>query len=284
MQSSWRWPATASGEYHNQPATVKGELSKDLVPERPGKITAREKRLARIWGTAPWLALAGVTIAPPAALMLAYLLSGFSPLFLVLAITSVPFSLIAAMIVALFLLIYRRQWTRKLRDRLASDGITADEVGFFLNELTSGEKRSLRDMEKRQPLLADAYRETLALRLNATRLTASARRNLLQVERRINRARYLNAPDTSVLLDELAGDRARLETLKQEGSSRRAEAEARLQMIEAAASRGASWAETNYMLQRLDEGRKHLPLGLENARAEQQLREEAERELRKELT
>ena len=284
MQSCWRWPATASGEYHNQPATVKGELSKDLVPERPGKITAREKRLARIWGTAPWLALAGVTIAPPAALMLAYLLSGFSPLFLVLAITSVPFSLIAAMIVALFLLIYRRQWTRKLRDRLASDGITADEVGFFLNELTSGEKRSLRDMEKRQPLLADAYRETLALRLNATRLTASARRNLLQVERRINRARYLNAPDTSVLLDELAGDRARLETLKQEGSSRRAEAESRLQMIEAAASRGASWAETNYMLQRLDEGRKHLPLGLENARAEQQLREDAERELRKELT
>ena len=177
MLSCWRWPATASGEYHNQPATVKGELSKDLVPERPGKITAREKRLARIWGTAPWLALAGVTIAPPAALMLAYLLSGFSPLFLVLAITSVPFSLIAAMIVALFLLIYRRQWTRKLRDRLASDGITADEVGFFLNELTSGEKRSLRDMEKQQPLLADAYRETLALRLNATRLTASARRD-----------------------------------------------------------------------------------------------------------
>ena len=55
-------------------------------------------------------------------------------------------------------------------------------------------------------------------------------------------------------------------------------------MIEAAASRGASWAETNYMLQRLDEGRKHLPLGLENARAEQEMLEEAEREFRKELT
>jgi hypothetical protein len=37
------------------------------------------------------------------------------------------------------------------------------------------------------------------------------------------------------------------------------------------------------MLQRLDQGRKHLPLGLENARAEQELREDAERELRKEL-
>ena len=172
---------------------------------------------------------------------------------------------------------------KRVRERLASDGITADEIDWFRSELTSGEKRALRSMEEQQPLLADAYRETLALRLNATRLASRARRELLQVERRINRARYLDAPDTSVLLDELSRDRARLEGLKQEGSSRRAEAEARLQMIEAAASRGASWAETNYMLQRLDEGRKHLPLGLENARAEQQLREDAERELRKEL-
>jgi hypothetical protein len=261
------------------------EISKDVRFELPaGRLTSREKRLARVWATAPWLTLAGVTVAPPAALLLVYLLSGFSPLFLLLAITAAPVSLIMAIVVTLFLLIYRRRWTRQLRDRLASDGITADEVGFFLNELTAGEKRSLREMEKRQPLLADAYRETLALRLNATRLASRARRELLQVERRINRARYLDAPDTSVLLDELSQDRARLESLKQEGSSRRAEAEARLQMIEAAASRGASWAETNYMLQRLDEGRKHLPLGLENARAEQQLREDAQRELRNELT
>ena len=118
---------------------------------------------------------------------------------------------------------------------------------------------------------------------DASRLFANSRRNLLLVERRINRARYLNAPDTAVLIEELGRDRARLEVLKQEAAARRAEAEARLQMIEAAASRGASWAETNYMLQRLDEGRKHLPLGLENARAEQELREDADRELRKEL-
>jgi hypothetical protein len=94
----------------------------------------------------------------------------------------------------------------------------------------------------------------------------------------------LNAPDTAVLLEELARDRTRLDALKQEGASRRAEAEARLQMIEAASSRGASWAETNYMLQRLNEGRKQLPLGLENERVEQQLREDTARELREELT
>ena len=263
---------------------VQEELSIEFAGERSHKLTAREKRAARLWKTAPWLALAGITVTPPLVLLLAYLLSGFSPVFLVLAITSAPFALIAAIIVTLTLLVFRQRWARDFRDRLASDGVTADEVGFFLPELTSGEKRALREMENRQPLLADAYRETLALRLNASRLTASARRDLLQVERRINRARYLNAPDTSVLLEELGQDRVRLEKLKQEGASRRAEAEARLQMIEAAASRGASWAETNFMLQRLDQGRKNLPLGLENARAEQQLREDAERELRKELT
>ena len=266
-------------------ALMADEFSTELaIAPRLGALTTREKRLARLWQTAPWLALVGVTVLPPAALLLAYVLTGFSPLFLVLAITSAPFSLIAAIVVMLVLLLLRRRWARQLRDRLASDGITADEVGFFRSELTSGEKKALREMEKKQPLLADAYRETLALRLNATRLTASARRDLLQVERRINRARYLNAPDTSVLLAELERDRGRLQSLKQQGASRRAEAEARLQMIEAAVSRGASWAETNYMLQRLDEGRKHLPLGLENARVEQEMLEEAEREFRKELT
>jgi len=252
--------------------------------ERSGKLTDRERRMARLWRTAPWLTLGGVTVVPPVALLVAYLLTAGSTLFLVLALSSIPFSLITAIIVTLILIFFRRRWARNLRDHLASDGITADEVEYFLSELTTGERRALREMEKRQPLLADAYRETLALRLNASRLSANSRRNLLLVERRINRARYLNAPDTAVLIEELGRDRSRLEVLKQEAAARRAEAEARLQMIEAAASRGASWAETNFMLQRLDEGRKHLPLGLENARAEQELREDADRELRKGLT
>lgn len=252
--------------------------------EQSGKLMPSDRRAAKLWRTAPWLAFPLITVVPPALLALVYLLSGAAPLFLILAISSIPFSLIAAIIAVIVLVFLRRNWTKRLCDRLASDGITADEVEWFRSELTTGEKRALDSMEKQQPLLADAYRETLALRLNASRLASSSRRQLLIVERRINRARYLHAPDTVVLLDELNRDRARLEQLKQESSSRRAEAEARLQMIEAAASRGASWAETNYMLQRLDEGRKNLPLGLETERARQQLREESERELRKELT
>jgi len=248
--------------------------------DQSGKLTDRERRMAQIWRTAPWLALVGVTVIPPALLLLAYLLTGASTIFLVLALSSIPLSVIAAFFLRLTLLFLRRRWAGKLRDHLASDGITADEVEYFLPELTSGERRALREMEKKQPLLADAYRETLALRLNASRLSANSRRSLLLVERRINRARYLNAPDTAILIEELGRDRARLEVVKQEAASRRAEAEARLQMIEAAASRGASWSETNYMLQRLDEGRAYVPLGLESARAEQQVREDTQRELR----
>lgn len=253
------------------------------VIEKSGRLTANDRRLARIWQTVPWLAILLITAGPPAAFLLAYLFSGGAAVFLILAISALPFSLIAAIVIALVLFFFRRSWLRRLRDRLASDGITADEVEWFLNELTTGERRALKTMGRQQPLLADAYRETLALRLNATRLAGRARRELLVVERRINRARYLNAPDTAVLMEELGRDRARLEGLKQEGSSRRAEAEARLQMIEAAASRGASWAETNFMLQRLDEGRRNVPLGLETERARQQIREDTERELRKEL-
>jgi hypothetical protein len=252
--------------------------------EQTGKLTEKDRRARRIWKAAPWLALTLITVLPPIALALLALILGGAPLYWVFAITAIPFSLIAAIVVMVVLLFLRRNWVKRVRERLASDGVTTDEIDWFRSELTSGEKRALRSLEQQQPLLADAYRETLALRLNATRLASNARRELLVVEQRISRARYLNAPDTAVLLEELNRDRARLEQLKQEGSSRRAEAEARLQMIEAAASRGASWAETNYMLQRLDEGRKNLPLGLETERARQELREESERELRKELT
>jgi hypothetical protein len=248
------------------------------------KLTVREKKAARLWQMAPWLALFAITLGPPAALLLAYLFSGAATVYLVLALTSIPFALIAAVVIATVIVLFRRRWARQLRDHLASDGITADEVGYFLSELTSGERRALKDMQTKQPVLADAYRETLALRLNASRLTTSARRDLLLVERRISRARYLNSADTAVLIEELSRDRVRLDGLKQEGASRRAEAEARLQMIEAAATRGASWTETNYMLQRLDEGRRHVPLALENERVEQQLREDSAQELRKELS
>ncbi len=51
-------------------------------------------------------------------------------------------------------------------------------------------------------------------------------------------------------------------------------------MIEAAASRGQSWAETNAALQRLNASQGTMPLALESARLDQQVREDIEKELR----
>src|SRR3979409_1935726 len=114
--------------------------------DQSGKLTAREQKAARLWQMAPWIALFTVTVGPPAAFLLAYLLTGAATVYLVLALTSIPFALIAAIILALVIVVFRRRWARKLRDHLASDGVTADEGGYFLSELTGGGRRSLKGM------------------------------------------------------------------------------------------------------------------------------------------
>jgi hypothetical protein len=106
------------------------------------------------------------------------------------------------------------------------------------------------------------------------------KRDLLLVERRLNRANYIQGTDTTALREELLSDRTRLEQIKTEGSERRAEAETRLQMIEAASSRGASWSETNIALHRLSTTREQIPYALEAARLEQQMLEESDKVLR----
>src|SRR5256886_1239965 len=173
----------------------------ELTPDnsnQSGKLTASDRRNARFWQLAPWVELIAVTVSPPLALFLAYLITGAtSPALLVLAALSLPFSLIAALLMAIVTILFRRQWLRKLRDRLASDGITADEVGYFIPELTSGERRVLREMGKRQPLLADAYRETVALRLYATRVEARAGPDVLEGGRSSKRAKELYAAATA---------------------------------------------------------------------------------------
>src|SRR5258708_22562818 len=119
--------------------------------DQSGKLATRERKAARFWKMAPWVALFGVTLGPPAAFLLAYLLTGAATVYLVLALTSIPFALIAAIIIAVMLFFFRRRWARQLRDHLASDGITTDEVGYFLSELHSGERRALKEMDKKQP-------------------------------------------------------------------------------------------------------------------------------------
>ncbi|HYY56509.1 MAG TPA: hypothetical protein VE842_04200 [Pyrinomonadaceae bacterium] len=245
------------------------------------EITGGDRFIANLLKIAPWLSFFLVALPAPLYFLLRYFMAlEDAAVYMLLALSSLAIGSIAGLFVMLFLFIYRRHWAKQMRNKLAADGITADELPWFMPELTTAERRALKEMERQNPLLADAYRETLASRLTAARVVAVAKRDLLSVERRLNRVAYLRGADTTALQGELRADRERLERARLEGQERRAEAEARLHAIEAAASRGASWTEMNFALQRLSAAREHVPLGLESARLEQQSREDADREVR----
>lgn len=251
--------------------------------ENENKLTSADRVKARVLRLAPWLAPFLFALPGPILFVLLYLMATATEtaaLFVFLAFLSLAVGSVAGLIVALFLLSYRKRWLSRIRDKLATDGITADEVSWFATEMTSAERQALKQIESQNLLLADAYRETLATRLTASRVVSSAKRNLLLVGRRLNRTSYMQGQTTATLQEELHADRARLERVKQEGVERRSEAEARLQMIEAAANRGQSWAETNAALQRLSATQGDMPLALESARIDQQVREDVDKELR----
>ncbi|HEX8847547.1 MAG TPA: hypothetical protein VF791_23090 [Pyrinomonadaceae bacterium] len=246
-----------------------------------GKITAGERMKARVLEWAPWLAFFLVALPVPIYFLTKYFSSApEAALNFLFALVSLGVGSVVGFVVTLLLLYYRRNWAQKVRDRVAADGVTAAEIPWFMSELTPAERQALKEIEARNPMLADAYRETLASRITASRVISNTKRELLLVERRLNRVAYIQGADTTSLQEELRADRVRLEQVKMEGTERRAEAEARLHTIEAAASRGASWADTNMALHRLSTTREQIPLALEAARMEQQALEETDKALR----
>jgi hypothetical protein len=141
--------------------------------------------------------------------------------------------------------------------------------------LTSAERASLAEIERSNPLLADAYLETLANRLTASRIISRSKREMLRVERQINRARTLKTPESASLQKELAADHEKLDYLRQQATDHLAKAKTRLQMIEATARRKLTDTETSMMMQRLGSSQDQLPLVLEIAQLEQQALREA---------
>lgn len=244
-----------------------------------GKLEAKDLRLAKGLQWIPWVLLLLISIAFPLPLLFFYLQSNSTEsaaIFLILTLVSLGVGVLVGLLVLILFLVYRRRWHRRLRDRLAADGITASEVAWFTSELTSEERRNLDEIQKTNPLLADAYSETLASRLTATRIIDRSKRELLRVERRINSAKMIVGADTSSLITDLQGDRAQLENLRNEATARLAETKARLQMIEAAASRSLSQSEADLMLRRLSAAQSQLPLAIEMAELERQAMKELE--------
>jgi hypothetical protein len=166
-----------------------------------------------------------------------------------------------------------------VRERIAVDGIKAEEVDWFKHELTASEKKSLREIGSRNLLLADAFRDTLAARLTATRIVKSSKRELLLVQRRQNKLKYLKTENSENLQNDLKNDLDKLQKIKSEAEEMRMEAETRIQMIEAAARRGGSLADNELALKKLSARTQELPLALESAKMEDEIRKDLEKEL-----
>ena len=243
-----------------------------------GKLSSKDLTTSRVLKIAPWMALVAASIPAPLVFLVLFLATTTTEsaaVYLLLAGLSLTFGFALGVVIAAILLIYRRRWLSKLRDRLASDGITANEVVWFRSELTSAERKALAEIEQSNPLLADAYMETLANRLTASRIISRSKREMLKVERQLNRARTVRTPESTALQKDLTEDRERLEQVRLQANEHLAKAKTRLQVIEATASRKLSQGETDLMMQRLGSAQDQLPLVLELAQIEQQALREA---------
>ena len=245
---------------------------KSMLQKTSGKLEAGDERMTRLLSWAPWLSFFLVSLPIPIVFLVLFLAAATTEtaaIYLLLSFVSLGLGLVVGLLVLFLLLFYRRRWRGRLRDRLAADGITAAEVPWFASELSSEERRIWGELKQKNPLLADAYCETLAARLTATRIIARARGETLKVERQINRTRNIKGVDTTGLLDDLMSDRQRSDVLRKEATVRLSETKARLQAIEAAANRKLSQTETDLMLRRLAASQEHFPLALEMASMEE---------------
>ncbi len=248
-------------------------MKQGLVSQSKGKLSSKDATTARLLKVAPWIAVAATSLPAPLVFLVLFITTAATDsaaVYLLLAGLSLTLGFALGVVIAAILLMYRRNWLAKLRDRLASDGITAKEVVWFRSELTSAERKALAEIEQSNPLLADAYLETLANRLTASRIISRSKRELLKVERQINRARLLRTPESDALQKELAADHEKLEHLRQQANDHLVKARTRLQVIEATASRSLNEGETEMMMQRLGSSQDQLPLVLEMAQLEQQ--------------
>lgn len=246
------------------------------------RITSGERLTAWLLRWSPLLVFFALALPLPAYFLFRYFNATESPgEYMLFALTSLGVFSVFGLVAAFLVVLYRRFWERRLRERLAADGVTADELSLFTSELSAEQRRTLREMEAQNPLLADAYRETLAARITAARVLARARNDAALVERRLKSVSGLRAAGRAELEQDLQNDRARLDRVEREAGEHAREMDARLQMIEAIASRDASQAETELALRRLGSVRENLPLGLGSVREEQQAREEVEQELRR---
>lgn len=256
----------------------------DLVPRY--EVTRKDeiKDKALVYGAAASpIVLAAV---PALVFFFLFLISSVTPtaaMFLFLSVISLIVGFIAGLGASAGTLFYRSRWLSGLREKIAADGIKAEEVRWFNKELKSSEKKALKDIKSRNLLLADAYTETLASRLTATRIIRSSGQELVLAKRRENKLRYLKSENMDDFRDEVRKDIENIQRIRKEAKEMELEAESRLQMIEAASRRGTELAGNELALKKLTARSEQLPLALEEAKMEEEIRRELTEQLENEL-
>ena len=223
-----------------------------------------------------------LTLTPAIITFLLLLLAASGPpvaaVILFAGIVSTVIGFLIGVVTSAILLQKNNVWTKEMRDRIAADGIKAEEIEWFRKELRPSEKRALKAVSARDLLLADAYRETLASRLTATRIVKSSKRELLLAKQRQNSLKRLKSQRSDEFQAEIGRDIEKISDINDEAKLMLSEAEARLQMIEAAATREGSLADSELALKKLTARTAELPLALESAKMSEEIRRELENE------
>jgi hypothetical protein len=263
----------------------------DLVPvenEITKKDISKDRRLKLTAATLP----VALSIVPSTVLFVLSMIFGVTPSIAAVLLFFSFVSLIGGFILggigSAATMIYRSRWLAQVRERVAINGIKAKDVEWFKNEMKSEEKKALKEIKSKNLLLADAYQETLASRLTATRIVKSTRHELLLAKRRKNKLKYLKSERVQEFNAEVDKDIQNLSKIKSEADEMLIEAQSRLQMIEAASRRGSELAGNELALKKLSARTEQLPLALEAAKLEEETRreivEEIEAEFDKDIT
>src|SRR5687768_16386174 len=111
-----------------------------MVLSKTGKLTAWDEAFLRVLKWTPLLAFSFATLPIPIVFLLLFITAtatDTAAIYLLLSFLSLGLGALVGLLIVITLHFYRRSWLKRLRDRLATDGITATEVVWFMPELTS---------------------------------------------------------------------------------------------------------------------------------------------------
>ncbi|MCS6873941.1 MAG: hypothetical protein N2Z23_10100 [Pyrinomonadaceae bacterium] len=245
--------------------------------EVTNKDIVKDKVLKHLSWTTPFL-----FSLPPAILLFIVGLFSSNPgsvmFFFLLALISLVAGFFLGLAASFSILYYRSKWLHQLREKIAADGIKPKEIEWFKSELTSAERKALEEIQSKDKVLADAYREMLASRLTASRIIKKAKQQMSELQRRIQKLEFSKSEKAKELIEELKQDKQKLETLKTQAEQTLEEAKLKLQMIEAANYRDQKLADLELNVVKLSAMTSQLPIALEAIRIQEQLRRQLEEE------